>query len=84
MQTLEREKGFEPSTCCLGSSHSAAELLPHDFLVNADYIAGSPRHKARIARAGQRSVEFALGGADQEPLPETCGALSRPRRCAGA
>jgi hypothetical protein len=26
---LERESGFEPPTFCLGSRHSAAELLPH-------------------------------------------------------
>ena len=26
--SLERERGFEPPTFCLGSRHSATELLP--------------------------------------------------------
>ena len=38
VDVLEREKGFEPSTYCLGSSHSATELLPRAHLVYTETV----------------------------------------------
>ena len=36
--SLERERGFEPPTFCLGSRHSATELLPPAQSVRCTHI----------------------------------------------
>ena len=40
LRHLERAKGFEPSTSCLGSRHSTAELRPHLLLLYAPRVNG--------------------------------------------
>ena len=60
--TIERDKGFEPSTCSLGSCRSTTELIPHSLESLRDPRAGRQRRCIRhVARLTELREKGSLG-----------------------